>query len=204
MESTSIVEMNNVCLQYDKKIIFDCINYEFNNSVYLLQGESGVGKTTLLNMICGYISPDKGSIQYSNVNKINYLFQDYMLFHNLTVRDNLYMKYVALEKKENEFEKYAVEAARKFGMDSMLNKVVGTLSGGERQRVQLAIMSLEEYDVILMDEPIANLDRRNSKVIMDYVKEIQNKLIIIVSHQYINPSENYTLLELREGKLYEV
>lgn len=196
--------MNEISLSFDDKVIFNNLNYEFHNNIYLLQGESGVGKTTLLNMICGYIEPTNGSIEKCSEKRINYLFQDHMLFHNLTVKENIYIKIIALNLDDEIVKKKTMEASMKFGIENMLDKLVGTLSGGERQRVQLAILSLNDCDIILLDEPIANLDRKNSKMIMDYILEIKDKLIIIVSHQYIKTSNEYILLELKEGKIYEV
>lgn len=197
-----IINLKNIFLEYEGKNVFSDLSYEFVNKLYILQGESGCGKTTLLNLICGYVQPQKGIIEGPKEDEIDYLFQDCMLFNNLTVRENLYIKAAAL--KLQQMEEKTVDSCKKFGIEKLLNKPVYMLSGGEKQRVQMAIIALEEKSVLLLDEPIANLDKKNSDIIMNYVYEMTNKLVIMVSHQYVSPSIDYTLLELREGKLYEI
>ena len=96
------------------------------------------------------------------------------------------------------------KCAQRYSLTDKLDKKVSLLSGGERQRVQLAILSCSKSDVILLDEPIANLDAKNSEEIMDYIFDINCPLIIVVSHQYINRMNKYTLLELKGGQLIEV
>lgn len=187
----------------EKQILRD-LNYVFEEKAYVLQGESGIGKTTLLNIICGYVIPDSGEVRIREDKRIAYLFQEVLLFHNITVRENIYMKCNALHKDAGEAEKLADEVCKRFRIESKLDSKVRELSGGERQRVQLAMLCLEEFDILLLDEPIANLDHENSVEIMNDILSFKDVMILIVSHQRIEASDQYTLLEMKDGGLHEV
>ncbi|SDB08948.1 ATP-binding cassette domain-containing protein [Eubacterium oxidoreducens] len=196
-----MITISELCFQYKNKEIFKKLSYEFHEGRYIIQGENGGGKSTLLNLISGYLQPDSGYIKTNDL-VINYLFQEPMIFNNLTVYENIMLKCIAIESEEKEelIQRYA----DKFNLRDKLKTKVGLLSGGERQRVQLAILSCSSADVIMMDEPIANLDKKNSEEIMKYIFSLECPLVIVVSHQYIKKTSDYTLLELKEGELIEV
>ena len=151
-----IISLKNIKFEYKNKMIFDDLSYSFTRGRYIIQGENGGGKTTLLNLLYGYLEPESGEIKKKEKLHINYLFQDTMLFNNLTVKENILIKCIAINQGECEtlIEKYA----QKYSLTDKLDKEVSLLSGGERQRVQLAILSCSKSDVILLDEPIAFLD----------------------------------------------
>lgn len=197
-----IISLKNIKFEYKNKMIFDDLSYSFTRGRYIIQGENGGGKTTLLNLLYGYLEPESGEIKKKEKLHINYLFQDTMLFNNLTVKENILIKCIAINQGECEtlIEKYA----QKYSLTDKLDKEVSLLSGGERQRVQLAILSCSKSDVILLDEPIANLDTKNSEEIMDFIFALDCPLIIVVSHQHINGINECTLLELKGGQLIEV
>lgn len=197
-----IISLDNVNFKYKDKMIFDNLSFNFTPGRYIIQGENGGGKSTLLNLLYGYLEPQSGTIRKAKDLKINYLFQDAMLFNNLTVRENILIKLVA-NKAENCDELVNVHA-QKYNLTDKLDKKVSLLSGGERQRVQLAILSSSKSDVILLDEPIANLDAESSREIMKCIFDINCPLVIVVSHQYINQTNEYTLLELKGGQLVEL
>lgn len=197
-----IISLEHIKFEYDDKKIFNDLSYCFNSGRYIIQGENGGGKSTLLNLLFGYLDPTSGRVEKADDLKINYLFQDAMLFNNLTVRENICLKCIAINHKE--VESMITCCADKYSLTDKLDKKVSLLSGGERQRVQLAILSCSDSDVILLDEPIANLDTKNSEEIMKYIFDINCPLVIVVSHQYIKCGENYTLLELKGGQLIEV
>jgi ABC-type lipoprotein export system ATPase subunit len=125
-----------------------------------------------------------------------------MLFQTLTVRENIIIKANAKESKKRISDKEIDKIACEFNLRDKLDKKVSLLSGGEKQRVQLGLLSMEHTDIILMDEPIANLDETNSKEIINKIKEMKAELIIIISHQYITTDDNYTTLEMKGGKLF--
>lgn len=201
----TIVSLENIRLNLGSNLIFHDLSYLFQNQIYVLKGESGIGKTTLLNLIGGYIKSQEGKVTITNGKKTSYLFQENLLFHNLTVRENLFIKFYANDKDENKFEELIGDIIEKLQIKNLIDKKVNLLSGGEKQRVQLALLSLDNAEILLMDEPISNVDAENAEKILAYVESIaKDKLIIIVSHQPVCLDTKYQLLELREGIIYEV
>ena len=136
--------------------------------------------------------------------KIEYLFQDEMLFSNLTVRENMKVKYGVRHKEVDEqCEDLFRDILEKVHIGGLIDSKVAMLSGGERQRVQIANMLLSDPDIILMDEPTSKLDPENKVDIVNVITEIfSEKILVIVSHDnlwdYIQTSISY---KLYEGKL---
>lgn len=198
-----MVQLENISYIVAGRKIINDLSYKFNTGIYILQGESGIGKTTILNIIAGYIKATAGFIKIPENYGVSYMFQEDMLFHNITVAENFYIKLNAKNDNGNYQDNIEVYC-RMFGIEDKLNSLVSCLSGGEKKRVQLAMLAMDNNDIILLDEPLANLDSENSRVIMDYLRMLTDKLIIIVSHQFVNNvDENCKLLELRNGKIYE-
>ena len=165
-----------------------------------LLGPSGCGKTTLLNVIGGLDKLRRGSI-YVNHKKISsrwmykvdkirnleigYIFQDYKLIDNLSVFDNvsivLKMQGVKSAIEIREKVEYVLDCV---GMLRYKKRPAGMLSGGERQRVGIARALVKNPNVILADEPTGNLDSKNSLEIMQIIKAIsEKKLVILVTHE---------------------
>lgn len=200
-----VIRLENIRMNLGSKLIFHDLSFDFKKRIYVIKGESGIGKTTLLNLLSGYMPCPDGKVIVAGGKRVSYLFQENLLFHNLTVRENLYIKFHALYEDDSQFEDIMRDVVHKLQIESLIEKRVNLLSGGEKQRVQLAILSLDNAEIFLMDEPISNVDEENAEKIISYVESIAlDKLIIIVSHQPINMHVKYQLLQLKEGKLYEV
>lgn len=154
------IEKLKVC--YGKNVVYDNFNLEFSGSgVTCLLGESGCGKTTILNAIAGLI-PYSGSITPV---KISYVFQSPRLVPNLTVLNNL--KLTGAEQNQAE------EMLERVGLSSKINAYPKTLSGGEAQRVSLCRAFLHPADLLLLDEPFSSLDLKTKLAAMDLFKELQ-------------------------------
>ncbi len=165
-----------------------------------LLGPSGCGKTTLLNAIGGLDKINSGSIFINDkkmpkgntnlkdklrVLNIGYIFQNYNLLDNLTVYENvaLSLKMVGI-KDRKEIKKRVDYILEKVGMYRFRNKPAGMLSGGQRQRVGIARAIVKNPDVIIADEPTGNLDSKNTIEIMNIIKAISKKrLVILVTHE---------------------
>ncbi len=192
------MELKNIEKSYEKKTVFKDFNLTIEKGEFIgIKGESGKGKTTLLNII-GLMENCQGSIfiegeQVSSrdrkkvkqllKNKIGYLFQNFALIDDFTVYDNL--KIVMEKKTKEEMRNQMIQALLKVGLKGeYLDKKVYKLSGGEQQRVAVARLILKKSDIILADEPTGSLDRKNSETIMKLLEEFhkEDKTIIMVTH----------------------
>lgn len=198
-----MLKLTNVTKNFNGKKILNHVHFEFKDgNIYVIRGESGSGKTTLLNIIAGYIHADEGEVERAGDLKIEYLFQDDMLFSNLTVQENLYIKYAVLHPDAAGFEKTAHDVLRSFHIIDLIDRKVSMLSGGEKRRVQLANVFMSNPDIVLMDEPTSKLDAKNRKSILDAITHaFRNKLVIIVSHENDQMPSNSIHLKLVNGSL---
>ena len=180
-----------------------------------LFGESGAGKTSILNIISGLLAPDKGSLKVSNniwysstkkVNlspqkrKVGYLFQDYSLFPHMTVLENLEF---ALEKRQD--KDILDELINLTALKEFLQRKPDTLSGGQKQRVALARALVQRPAILLLDEPFSALDFKMRLKLQDYILKAHKKYeltTIMVSHDIgeIVKLSDY-VIELMAGKI---
>lgn len=203
------IKLEKINKGFGEKHVLNDLNYTFcTNACYVLQGESGIGKTTLLNIIGGYLEADSGNVYISDNMKMDYMFQEEMLFSNLTVAENLALKYYADSEKEEwdtQFiEKEYSKVLAQFRIEKLLNQKVNSLSGGEKQRVLLASMIISNAQILLLDEPVTKLDQENREQILKMIEEcVKDRIVIIVSHIELGLQCNVKILELEDGKLYE-
>ena len=197
-----MIELQHIWKQFGSRIIFSDLNLNFQSGmVYALIGDSGCGKTTLLNMLAKLETFDKGEIVYKGKsltslkneefyrNELGYLFQNFGLLESQTIRENLELGLIGKKQnKKQEKERLLLQALQAVRLDYLsLNQNIYELSGGEAQRVALAKIILKDPPLILADEPTASLDPKNSKEIMEILLELRNanRTIIIATH---NPS----------------
>jgi len=158
----------------------------------VIAGESGSGKTTLLRMLSGLLSPDSGRIVINNevwfdsdqkINlpvqkrKIGFLFQDYALFPNMTVKENI--KYAATHDSK------VHELIEMVGLQGIQERFPDKLSGGQKQRVALARALAREPEILLLDEPFSALDDRMRSELQDQLLSIFKQVkttVLMVSH----------------------
>ena len=197
-----MIELQHIWKQFGSRVIFSDLNLNFQSGmVYALIGDSGCGKTTLLNMLAKLETFDKGEIIYKGKsltslkneefyrNELGYLFQNFGLLESQTIRENLELGMIGKKNyKKQEKERLLLQALQAVRLDYLsLNQKIYELSGGEAQRVALAKIILKNPPLILADEPTASLDPKNSKEIMEILLELRNanRTIIIATH---NPS----------------
>ena len=179
----------------------DNTSLEFpDTGLVALLGPSGCGKTTLLNAIGGLDKVNSGKI-YINGKKmpktfsykkdkirtlnIGYIFQNYNLLDNLSVYDNvaISLRMIGIKNKK-EIKKRVDYVLEKVDMYRFRNRLCSNLSGGQRQRVGIARAIVKNPSVIIADEPTGNLDSKNTLEIMNIIKSIsQKKLVILVTHE---------------------
>ena len=181
-----------------KKFKGFCLDEDFEAGDTLgILGESGSGKTLTLKCIAGIIKPDKGKIVLNGktlfdsekrINlppakrKIGYMFQNYALFPNMTVEENIF---AGMDTPKERKEMILNRILPFFGLESVRKKYPGEISGGEAQRCALARIIVRKPDLILLDEPFSALDSFRKYTIEDELFEILDKLeipVILVSH----------------------
>ncbi len=182
------------------------------NEITAIFGESGAGKTTLLKIIAGLIKPEFGRIKVGdelwldtqkNINlaiqkrKIGFVFQDYALFPNMSVKENI--SYAATSKQKAE------ELLSLMNLENLAKIYPKNLSGGQAQRVALARALAREPQILLLDEPLSALDFKMRSFLQDeLVKILQHFKIttLLVSHDLAEIYKlSHRILELSDGKI---
>lgn len=184
---------NNIMFRYDKENILE--NYIFNVDKYeilLIKGKSGIGKSTILNLIAGFEKPCSGEILLDGIDitnekiekrNIGYLFQEYALFPHLNVYQNISYGISHLNKKE--IEKRVSELLDIVQMKGFEKRYPNDLSGGEKQRIALARSLANRPKLLLLDEPFSSLNEElKDKLRIDLRNILKSQKItaIIVSH----------------------
>ncbi len=213
-----MIELKNITKKYGERMILDQVNLQFaDNSFNIIYGASGSGKSTLLNII-GLLDQDyQGDIiiegqtnptifkqqgQQLLRNHISYLFQNYGLIENETVYQNLKIITDIQNVNKDDENKLMVEALDQVGLPAnVLKQKIHNLSGGEQQRIALAKIILKQSDIIICDEPTGSLDTMNKKRIMEIIKGLKAKIIIIVSHDQDLVEYADCVYQLTNGKL---
>lgn len=208
-----MLKLENVKKSYDGTTILDGINLEIEDGeIISILGPSGCGKTTLLNLILGITDVDSGKIIYNEEDLtdtpmekrgFNIVFQDYALFPNLNVYQNITY---GLKNKPNISTKEEVEdLIDLLGLREHLTKKIEQLSGGQKQRVALARTMVMKPKILLLDEPLSALDGVIKEAIKDRIKTIAKEYhltTIIVTH---DPEEALTLSDrvmiVNQGKI---
>ena len=198
-----MVEIKNGCKSYKvgdtSQIALDNINLKISDTgLVVIYGESGSGKTTLLNCISKLDEFDSGEIKGVSKTDVAYIFQDYALLENVSIRGNLNIAYDISDKS------LAIEDALKMvNIKENIEKKVNQLSGGQKQRIAIARALVLNRKIIVADEPTGNLDSKNSNEIAKLLSDLsKNKLVIVVTHnKALFESYADRMIELIDGKI---
>ncbi len=204
------IVVKNISYSLKNNLLIKDLSFEIKNSGFgVIEGESGIGKTTLLNFIAGLKKPHAGEIILNNKilssdnefvlpedRNIGYVFQDFALFPHINVKKNILF---ASKNKDSDFYSKITEILK---LESHLKKMPHELSGGLMQRVAICRALMMEPSLLILDEPFSNLDHDNSV----NVKNILNQYILekkipclIVSHDASLLNEFNTLEKIKLG-----
>ena len=173
----------NLTKCFDDKTIFESFSYDFSESgIYLLTGESGVGKTTLLRMIAGLDRSYDGEIIDGGIGRVSFAFQEHRLIPQITALENVV--FAISDTKDEAVIKSATNLLNRLGLcDDDIKLTPAELSGGMKQRVSLARAFMKKSPVLLLDEPTKELDATNSAAVRRLIREAsENRLVIIATH----------------------
>ena len=209
-------------VELEKKVKTGTIQVKFSleNEVLGILGRSGCGKSVTLKCIAGILQPEKGKIQLDdrvlydsgrNISRkarerrIGYLFQNYALFPNLTVLENICF---SLKRSDREGQAYARELMERFYLTEVADSYPAILSGGQQQRTAMARMLAARPEVLLLDEPFSALDSFLRREMEREVREVLKSfggVSILVSH---NKEEIRRLTQrcmvMEQGKIAEL
>ena len=193
------------------------ISFRENEFVSIL-GQSGGGKTTLLNVIGGLMRYDEGDLIidgrstrkftdkdwdfYRNV-RIGFIFQSYNLISHQSVLENVKLSLTLANKNSSDMEDKAIKALERVGLKDHIHKKPSELSGGQMQRVAIARALVNDPQILLADEPTGALDSKTSIEIMNLLTEIaRDKLVIMVTHNRDLAEEYSTrIIGIKDGKI---
>ncbi len=215
-----MIRIENLCKKFDEKVILENINLEIMaGDFWVVMGPSGSGKSTLLSIISGLARPTNGAVFYNDLNisklpevdlgrfrneKIGFVFQKFNLLEGLTVYENILPPLIINEKRIIKDDIFSL--LKKFDIEKLSNVKVRKLSGGEQQRVALARALVNNPEVLIADEPTANLDPRLKFEVLEFFKRINadGKTLIIATHDEVfSKIGGVKTAKLIDGKLVD-
>lgn len=205
-----MIQIKNISKYFKDKKVLDKLNLNiYDGDFVCIKGESGKGKTTLLNIMSLLEKPDEGSVVINSIknpdkkqtlifqrNSFGYLFQNYALIENETVEKNLL---ISLEYEKNIDKQSEINnALRSVNLDGYNKKKIFELSGGEQQRVALARIILKKCEYVFADEPTGNLDKNNRDIVFEILKKLnqEGKTVVFVTHDEELALKSNTLIEI--------
>ena len=184
-----------------------------------VMGMSGSGKSTLMHLIGGLDKPTSGSILINNHNlekmkdkelsafrnqQVGFIFQDFNLISYLTVGENTMLPLWILGTASSQAEAKAEALLEQLGLADLAGRYPHQLSGGQKQRVAVARALITQPSIILADEPTANLDDKNAKIVLDLIRQIElgeDRAMMIVTHNHDIAKQFDRVIYLSDGKI---
>ncbi|TDM45359.1 ABC transporter ATP-binding protein [Macrococcoides goetzii] len=212
-----MIEFKNISMQFKDTIAIDNLNLTIRSGEFVsILGPSGCGKSTTLFMLAGLLQPTRGQIIIDgndvthlkvDARNIGMVFQDYALYPHMTVFNNIAFPLKMKRLSKREIKEKVEYAAKLVEIDAYLNRLPKELSGGQQQRVAIARAIVREPEILLLDEPLSNLDARLRVSMREEIRAIQQRLNIttlFVTHDQEEAlSISDKIVMLNEGKMMQ-
>tara|TARA_B100000902_G_scaffold48580_1_gene55577 strand:+ start:8378 stop:9028 length:651 start_codon:yes stop_codon:yes gene_type:complete len=213
-----MIESKNIYLKYGNLEVLKDINFKIDKGEFIsIVGDSGAGKTSLLQLLGTLEVPNSGKIIINNVNindipdnklskfrneNIGFVFQFHNLLPEFSALENVMLPSLISNKSKIESRRKSIEILSDLNMINRINHKPNQLSGGEKQRVALARALINKPDILLADEPSGNLDSKNARILHELLLKLNkesNQTIVVVTHNEELASISDRRLEIIDG-----
>lgn len=218
-----MIKINSLTKMYDETVVLKEIDYKINKGDFVVfSGPSGSGKSTLLSIISGMSRPTKGEVIIDNINisklpeeetarfrneKMGFVFQKFNLIENFTVYENVLVPLIVTDYLDHEIASRIKDTLNLFALQHKAHIKVKKLSGGEQQRVALSRALVNNPEILIADEPTANLDSELKSRVIELLIKINraNKTVIVATHDEIFLKiEGIKTVFLEDGEIKKV
>ena len=199
----SIVKVESLLKKFGNKVVLNSVSFDIKQGEFFsILGPSGCGKTTLLRCLIGIERPESGSILKNGIDITNanpkdrgmgIVFQNYALFPNMTVYQNIAYALKARKMAKEEIDKKVRQIIDDVGLSGHINKKPRQLSGGQQQRVAIARTLVLRPDLVLFDEPMSALDSDIRMQLRALIKQVQQKRDISMVYITHDQEEAFSL-----------
>ena len=211
----TIIKIDNLTKTYGSVKAVDDLSFEIRKGeLFAFLGVNGAGKSTTINIICGQLKKDEGTVIIDELNlddnlakikkKIGVVFQASILDPQLTVKDNLEIKASLYGLSRKEIKSRVGELAEILDFKSYLNRPLAKLSGGQKRRIDIARALLNKPDILILDEPTTGLDPQTRKMIWAVITKLRkenNMTVLLTTHYMEEASEADYVVIIDQGKM---
>ena len=210
-----MIATQNVSLRYGDRALFENVSIKFTEgNCYGIIGANGAGKSTTINIMCGQLSKDSGSvfIDKHDLDKdmdyikreLGVVFQSSVLDSALSVYDNLESRAALYGITGMEFKKRLEELAKILDFENLLKRTVGKLSGGQRRRIDIARALFHKPKILILDEPTTGLDPQTRRLIWNVISSFrkdENMTVFLTTHYMEEAAEADYVVIIDNGKI---
>jgi len=214
-----MILFSNISKRYGRKTVLEEVSFHINRGEFVsIVGQSGAGKTTLINALIGAEPLTQGAVLVDNFNvtraragelqeyrrRVGMVFQDYKLLPKKTVYENIAFALEVCGYEKSLIQKQTVDSMRRTGLESLRNQYPRQLSGGERQRTAIARALVHSPTLIVADEPTGNLDDENASQVIDLLLKLNEEgtTVVLATHnKNIVNNIKKRVIKIEKGKV---